>query len=379
MEQLDTKLEVLEYETYGRLPELLKMNDGTDVCDARDWERRKKEIYQTAVELQYGKQPPAPDFLDVALLFQGKPWRTYRITTGTRKNPVSFTMRVGVPQTISAEEKFPVIVSGDLCFGLVYNRDYIEPPMNAGIGWAIFDRTELVPDNKEDGRNGPLYQAYPDYDFGAIGAWAWGYSRCVDALLKLDLIDPDFIIFTGHSRGGKTAMLAGVLDERASIVNPNETCAGACSCYRVRMTAVTDQGTVRRSEMLDDLMKNFGFWMGKGMYDYVGKPETLPFDEHFLKALVAPRTLYVSEAVHDIWANPLGSWQTTMAAGEAFKLLGVPENLYWYYRDGGHGQTEQDIKMLVNLILHKKEGTPLSDTFFRRPFDAPALLFDPQK
>ena len=37
------------------------------------------------------------------------------------------------------------------------------------------------------------------------------------------------VTFTGHSRGGKTAALAGVLDERAAIVNPNETCAGSCA------------------------------------------------------------------------------------------------------------------------------------------------------
>ena len=34
----------------------------------------------------------------------------------------------------------------------------------------------------EGRRKGQLYDAYPDYTFGAIGAWAWGYSRCVDAL-----------------------------------------------------------------------------------------------------------------------------------------------------------------------------------------------------
>jgi hypothetical protein len=69
----------------------------------------------------------------------------------------------------------------------------------------------------------------------------------------------EYIAFSGHSRGGKTAMLAGVLDERASIVNPNATCAGSASCYRVHVKAEDDDGKVGPSETLDDLIRNFDF------------------------------------------------------------------------------------------------------------------------
>ena len=367
-------LDVLEYRALGKLPDLFTFEDGREVENALDWQERRGEFYKTAVELQYGKMPPEPEFLEVETLYQSKNWSSYRIWSGTKACPVSFVMRVGRPPEV--EGKIPVIVDGDGCFGKFHRSDYLDPPLQAGIGWALFDRTEIAPDVKEAGRNGPLYRAYPDCDFGAIGAWAWGYSRCVDALLKLDLVDPEWITFTGHSRGAKTAMLAGVLDERASIVNPVQSCAGSCSCYRVEMKAIDDKGRLRPGETLADLMGRFGFWMGQGMLDYVDCPETLPFDEHFLKAMVAPRTLFVAEALHDIWSNPLGSWQTSVAAEEAFKFLGAEKNLLWYYRDGGHFHAEEDIKMLVNLILHKKDGTPLSERFFRRPFEEPELLFE---
>ena len=366
-------LDVLDYEVLGALPKLLLKENGKRVRDASDWEARRKELYKTAVELQYGTMPPSPEFLDVDLLYQGKKWATYRITSGRKARPVSFIMRVAKPQ--NAEGQFPVIVDGDRCFDYFCNDEFVNLPLENGIGWAIFDRTEIAPDNKDAGRKAPLYEAYPEYTFGAIGAWAWGYSRCVDALLKLDLIDPDGITFTGHSRGAKTAMLAGILDTRASIVNPHQTCSGSCSCYRIRMEAINDQGIRKRSEMLADLMANFGFWMGQGMHDYANDPAKLPFDAHFVKAMIAPRTLLVSEGAHDIWANPLGSWMTTMAAKEVFDFLGVEENLLWYFRDGAHLHSVFDLSMLVNLILHKRNGAPLSDFFFRRPFKAPDLIF----
>ncbi|MBQ9760780.1 MAG: hypothetical protein IJW16_05475 [Clostridia bacterium] len=368
-------LDVLEYKVLGNLPDLFTNDNGKKVVSREDWESRRAELYRTAVELQYGKLPPKPEFLEVEPLFVGSTWSTYRILSGKREMPVSFVMRVGRPAS-APEGSFPVIVDGDGCFGYFTRSEFIEPPMKAGIGWALFDRTEIAPDNKNAGRSAAIYRAYPEYDFGAIGAWAWGYSRCLDALIKLELVDLSSVTFTGHSRGGKTAMLAGVCDERATIVNPVETCAGSCSCYRTQTTAIDARGRIKSSEMLSDLMRNFPFWMGQGMQEYVDHPEKLPFDSHFLKALVAPRTLFVAEALHDIWANPLGSWMTTMAAGEAYKLLDAEKELFWYYRDGGHDHAAEDIQMLLNLILHKKDGIPLSENFFRRPFKAPELLFD---
>jgi hypothetical protein len=95
----------------------------------------------------------------------------------------------------------------------------------------------------------------------------------------------------------------------------------------------------------------------------------LPFDAHYLKALVAPRTLFLSDSVHDIWGNPIGAWMTTMAAKEAYKMLGAENELFWYFRDGPHFHDVKDVQMLVNLICHKKWGEPLCEDFFRRPFD----------
>ena len=366
-------LTVTSYEVLGKLPDIFTTDSGERLTDPQKWSERRAEIYKTAVELQYGTMPPEPEFLETEVLYKGKTSNTYKITTGPRSRPVSFRMQFFHPNI----EKCPVIVDGDGCFAYITHTDFISSATDNGIAWAFFDRTELAHDIRGEGRRqGQLYDAYPEYTFGALGAWAWGYSRCVDALLALGLIDPDMIVFSGHSRGGKTAMLAGVLDERAAIVNPNNTNAGSCSCYRIHMTALNEKGEDKKSETLDDLLSRFDFWMGEGMAEYRHRENELPFDCHFLKAMVAPRTLFISEAVHDIWGNPIGSWQTTMAAKELYRFLGAENELYWYFRDGGHRHDVEDVRMLVNLILHKKNGIPLSESFFRRPFEQRELIFD---
>ena len=136
-----------------------------------------------------------------------------------------------------------MVVDGDMCFPYPFNSVYREEFLSRNIAYVLFNRVELADDIQFVGRrHGPLYEIYPDYTFGALGAWAWGYMRVVDALEQLDLFDLNYLSFTGHSRGGKTAMLAGVLDERAKIVNPNETNQGSCSCYRVHSEVLQENG-----------------------------------------------------------------------------------------------------------------------------------------
>ena len=370
-------LKITEYKLLGKLPDPFLKDNGERISSPEEWEERRKEIYKTAVELQYGTQPPEPEFLDVELLYYGVNIRGYIIHTGTREKPVHFRMQVIYPK--DKQEKYPFIVDGDQCWMYHMSETYLNAALEKGVGWVFFDRTELAHDINNEGRGkGQLYETYPDKTFGALGAWAWGYSRCVDALEKLTNlpVDYDWIVFSGHSRGGKTCALAGALDTRARVVNPNATCAGACGCYRIHMKGVYEDGTEGRSETLDDLQRVFSFWTGPDMEKYRNREEELPFDTHFLKAMVAPRALFISEAAGDFWSNPVGSWQTTVAAKEVFDFLGAGDNLFWYFRPGVHSHSVSDVQMLVNIIKHLRDGEELSDRMFKLPFKAPEPTFD---
>ena len=186
----------------------------------------------------------------------------------------------------------------------------------------------------------------------------------------------DWIAFTGHSRGGKTAALAGALDTRAKVVNPNETCAGACGCYRIHIAGYTEDSAPFRSETLHDIWNMFTFWFGPEFGAYADREAELPFDTHYLKAMVAPRILFVSEAAGDLWANPVGSWQSSEAAKEVFKFLGVEDNLFWYFRPGTHGHKVVDVDMLVNVIKNRRDGEPLDERMFRLPFEPMEKAFN---
>ena len=97
----------------GELPDLFTFNDGSRVETPADWPKRRAEIYETAINLQFGTMPPQPEFLEVEVMYLGGPgkFNSYRVITGTLENPVTFTMMVRLPR---GEGKFPAVVDGDL-------------------------------------------------------------------------------------------------------------------------------------------------------------------------------------------------------------------------------------------------------------------------
>ena len=366
-------IKIESYEVLGQLPDPFLFQNGAKLQKRNEWECRRKELYRLAVEIPYGVQPPEPGNLDIETLGIGSRTDSYRITASENNRALSFTIILFKPDHL--EPAWPVVIDGDRCWDYGFNQDFLHAFLDRGIAVALFDRLELAADFRDPKRNSPLYKLYPEMDFGALSAWAWGYSRCVDALIRLGLARTDGIAFTGHSRGGKTAVLAGAVDQRARFVNPNNSGCGGCGCFRVHASGIREDGTPKREESLEAILDQFDYWFSPLLREYYGKADKLPFDSHFLKALIAPRILIEGNAASDLWANPVGSWQTAEAASEVFRFLGVPENHYWYYRRGYHWHKVEDVLRLAKIIRATLDGCATDDEFYKTPFRRPDKIF----
>jgi hypothetical protein len=342
------------------LPDPFRRSDGSRIAAAADWPGRRSEILEQIVGLEYGGLPPRPERTEWVELsrsavrwIDGASFITGQVRTGP-DHPFGFMMQLLVPP---GEGPFEVVLNGDGCWRTVtdeVSRDVIR----RGRILAQFNRTEIVADN--DGwRDTGLCRLFPEGTFGALAAWAWGYHRCVDALATLPEVDAARIAVVGHSRGGKTTLLAGATDERIALTAANNSGAGGAGCFRV-------QGP--KSETLADLLRNFARWFGPAMPDYVGREADLPFDQHFLKALVAPRALLTTEGFGDVWANPVGTWQTHLAAREVYRFLDAPERIGIRYREGGHDHGLADWKTLIDFMDVQFGGQPVQACFSPDPF-----------
>lgn len=276
---------------------------------------------------------------------------------GKISTPVALTLPKG-------KGPFPVIVKGDLCWGRV-KPEIVSEILRRGCALAEFDRTTIAADNERH-RDAGVLAEYPDADGGNLVAWAWGYSRVIDYLQTVPEIDKSRIIVTGHSRGGKAALIAGVLDERIALTVPNGSGAGGCGCYRVQPP---------KTEDLERIVTHFPFWFGPNFKQFIGQVEKLPFDQHEVRALIAPRALLSTDGLGDIWANGPGTQASYLAAKEVYTFLGVPDRIGIHYREGGHDQKMEDFVALLDFADHVLRGKPPAQDFAKLPFPEEARAY----
>jgi hypothetical protein len=336
----------------AELPDPFRLPDGKRLQTRAEWESQRKRLLALLLQYEYGPLPPVPKNVAGAEI-AARPLESglgvekeIRLTMGPG-NAITTRLFLTIPP---GNGPFPVLITGDLGWGRK-TPEIVAAVVKRGYLLAEFSRVEIAPDSAE--KSG-LYAAYPDYDGGRLAAWAWGYHRMVDYLTTLPFVDAKRIGVTGHSRGGKTALLAGATDERIALTAPNNSGCGGAGCFRV-------QG--EKSEDIAAILKNFPFWFQPRFSEFIGKVERLPFDQHTLKALVAPRALLSTEALGDLWANPKGSQQTYLAAKEVYAFLGATDRIGIAFRPGDHEQNLSDWETLLDFADNQFFGKPAARRF----------------
>ncbi len=341
------------------LPDPFIMFDGSRVKTLEDWEKQRMYIKDMLLYYQYGYYPPDPKNLKVEIksskaILNGKAMETRLILSMGPNN--SITIRVDLSVPVKGSGPFPAVITGDRGWG---RTEGLEVATDRGYMVADFYRTDLDPDN--DDRTNGVHPHYPEYDWATISVWAWGYYRVVDYLMTLENVDKDKIVVTGHSRGGKTALLAGAMDSRIAIVVPAGSGAGGCGCLKYMQGGAESLMRITRPD-------KWHYWFQPRFRDFMRRVERLPFDQHFLKALVAPRALLCTEGLEDEWANPWRCQQTTEAVREVYKFLGVPEKVGNHYRQGGHEHNEEDWHALCDFADYNFYGKTLPGDFYKENF-----------
>ena len=183
-----------------------------------------------------------------------------------------------------------------------------------GYGVATIFYCEIYGDEAgEIHRKNSIYKIFknPEQFGGAIAAWSWGLSRGLDALETLPECDSKKVIVVGHSRLGKTSLLAGAYDKRfAMVISNNSGCMGAAISRR------------KFGEHVEFITRVFPHWFLPKLRDYADKEEQMPIDQHQLLAMIAPRPLYVTSATEDLWADPRGELLAVVEASKVYALFG---------------------------------------------------------
>lgn len=358
----------------AQLPNPFVFLDGTPVMNREDWERRRKEMIAMVLHYQFGHAPPlpAPKMIDAknlseSVALDGQAVKREVLLRFGPDRAVSLSLRIHAPK--DREGPFPVIVhnSRGLAEGMYNVEDSIVADLvRRGYMLVSYQRTDLHPDWAKDPEakkqrdRGDASRAYPEYDWGCLRIWAWGGSVTLNWLSTLPEVDMTRIVCTGHSRGGQTAALMGMVDERVALVAPNAGGSITTGCHRF--------GNKARSIKLKMNSSN-AYWFHSNLIPFGDQETRLPFDLHFIKAAIAPRAWFNANGLGDT-LNVQGSMITWRAAREVYDWLGVKERCGQWYREGGHDQGALDWKALADFadFIFFEKTLPDPKSFYQEPW-----------
>ncbi len=300
------------------LPPLLQFNDGSEVKTTEDFERRREEIKHLLEEKEYGKIPPKPDHMSVEVVKEtgfaaGRATLSHlKLIFEVGDEKFSFPAVSIIPK---AEGKHPAFVHINFFPAIPNEYQPTEDIINRGYAvFSIFYKD--VSSDDDDFKTGIAPNLCKSRRrsnaTSKIGIWAWAAMRMMDYVESLDNIDKDNVAVIGHSRLGKTALVAGGFDERFKYVISNDSGMSGAAITRGKI-----------GEDAEAITNRFPYWFCPWFIEHAKCAEKHEFDQHFLTALTVPRHLIVGSAELDEWADPTSEFLGTLAANEAYELYGM--------------------------------------------------------
>jgi fibronectin type 3 domain-containing protein len=303
--------------------------NGTRSTSFYDWAHHRAEIQAQIENYEIGPKPavdPTNIFASYSASSSTAGTLTVIITNIVSGIPKTLTLSCAVALP-SGSGPFPAII------GMNSPNGSVNASLLTSVAKITFSHNQVTvygnPQNTD-----PFFQLYPAQNTsntGQYAAWAWGVSRIIDGLQKVQgtlPIDLTHIGVTGCSYAGKMALFAGALDERIALTIPQESGGGGANSWRYNHTEPS--GTV---EDIDNTDYN---WFMDSLHNFAGNNVSfLPEDHHMLCAMVAPRALFATGNPDYTWLGNPSCFVCCKAVERIYDTFGISDR-FGYNIMGGH-------------------------------------------
>lgn len=360
------------------VPELMTTFSGEKVVSAEQWEKvRSPELLKEFTTEEYGRRPAERP---AALAFENAaPDRVMMGGTAVRKRirvmyagPYgggSFVFTAFIPKQTAPAPAFLLICNRDPAENIDPERVRksgfwpAEEIVARGYAAIAFWNGDIAPD-RNTGNTVGVFSAFDNVaagrrdsdSWGTLSAWAWGASRVMDWIETEPTLDAGRVAVVGHSRGGKTALVAGVYDKRFAMA-----CSNDSGCSGAKLNHID----LPKSEHVAQIEKNFNYWFCRNYITHVNAETEWRVDQHEFVALMAPRLVCIASATEDDWAGQEGEYWSGVLASPAWELYGKrglvstgfppPETplqegrISYHLRTGIHNLTPYDWKVYMDF------------------------------
>jgi hypothetical protein len=297
----------------SKLPDPFKFLDGSRMTRKDQWSARRAEISALAQAFEYGTKPPVPANVTGS-------YSSNSITVNVTENGKSISFNCSITYQSTGTKPYPAIIGVG---GSSLNASSIT---SLGVAIINFPNDDIAAQSGTGSRGqGKFYTIYGSgHSAGAIIAWAWGVDCLITALEKTPAanINPQKLGVTGCSRNGKSALACGAFNERIALTLPQEPGAGGAASWRISDYSKSNGTNVQTLSQI--VTENC--WFTNSFSQFGSTATKLPFDQHSIMGLCAPRGLLVIENTVD-WLSPYSAWNSANAAHLIFEGLGIPNNM----------------------------------------------------
>lgn len=317
------------------VPDLMTTFGGVKVATVEQWEKvRAPELLEEFTREEYGRRPverPAALAFEKAepdtVAMDGKAVRKrIRVTYAGPYGGGSFGFTAFIPRQEKPSPAFLLICNRAPEANIDPTRKVksgfwpAEEIVSRGYAAIAFWNGDVAPDMNTGSTKG-VFAAFRDVErqrnpndaWGTLSAWAWGASRVMDWIETEPTLDAKHVAVVGHSRGGKTALVAGVYDRRFAMA-----CSNNSGCSGAKLNHID----LPKSEHVSHIVRNFPYWFCANYTMHVNAEKDWRVDQHGFIALMAPRLVCIASATEDDWAGQEGEYLSGKLASPAWELYG---------------------------------------------------------
>jgi len=236
-------------------------------------------------------------------------------------------------------------------FTFFFGRHIVEHPyediLDRGYGVVAVHPPAYIADRSKQGtaQLNMIFGDRPDRP-GALTVWA-SLTTELAKQLKAEKSNRPIIAY-GHSRYGKTALLAAAYSPAIDAAISHQSGTAGASLIRDKT-----------GETLKNVVDGYPQWLTPAAAQYADDPRSLPTDAHALLAVIAPKPILLGNARRDVWSDPEGAYQAARWASQntsqsftATRLddFKPEDDIVIWTRPGTHGVVKEDWPAFLDFL-----------------------------